>query len=140
MIDVDERIRAEVDRLVPAPSGFAADWGDVLTRSGPSRPSRAGRRRLLVLAATVAAVLAVIAATPLGAALARTLDDFSAWITGDAGSPASPAEQRAFQEANGRSWAASPPGQSCAGCSRRPSATRSSRSTGSAAATRSASA
>ena len=54
MIDVDERIRAEVDRLVPAPSGFAADWGDVLTRSGPSRPSRAGRRRLLVLAATVA--------------------------------------------------------------------------------------
>ena len=110
MIDVDERIRAEVDRLVPAPSGFAADWGDVLTRSGPSRPSRAGRRRLLVLAATVAAVLAVIAATPLGAALARTLDDFSAWIAGDPGSPASPAEQRAFQEANGRSWAGFPAG------------------------------
>ncbi len=110
MIDVDERIRAEVDRLSPAAAGFAADWDDVVARSGMTRPRRGARRKLLLLAATFATALAVVAATPLGAAIARTLDDFSAWISGEPGSPASPSAQQAFQDANARSWAGFPSG------------------------------
>jgi hypothetical protein len=49
-------------------------------------------------------------ATPLGAAIGRTFDGFSAWITGSPGTPASPQVQRAFENANARSWAGFPPG------------------------------
>jgi hypothetical protein len=62
-----------------------------------------------VAAAALAACAAVVAATPLGAAIGRTLGDFSAWITGTPGTPVSTAEQEAFQRANARSWAAFAP-------------------------------
>lgn len=108
MTDVDQRIREEVDRLLPLPAGVVPDWHDVRVRARSARRPRPGRK-LVLLAATLAAAVAVLAATPLGAALVRTLGDFSAWIAGEPGTPASPAEQQAFQEANERSWAGFPP-------------------------------
>ena len=48
--------------------------------------------------------------TPLGAAIERTLDGFSAWLTGEPGTPASEQEQNAFDQANARSCAAFPAG------------------------------
>jgi len=102
MNDVDVLARAEVAALLPIPTGVRPDWDDVVRRA------RLPRRRLMdavVLAAAVGALAIAAAASPLGAALVRTLDDFSAWIRGEPGQPASPAEQQAFQEANARSWA-----------------------------------
>jgi hypothetical protein len=101
MNDVDALARAEVAALLPIPSGAAPDWDDVVRRA------RFPRRRLpraAVLAAAVVAFAVAAAASPLGAALVRTFDDFSAWIRGEPGEPASPAEQQAFQAANARSW------------------------------------
>lgn len=109
MIDADERIREEVERLLPLPAGFAADWHDVVVRARAARGPGV-RRKVGLLTATLAATMAILAATPLGAAIARTLGDFSAWMIGEPGTPASPVEQRAFQEANERSWAGFPPG------------------------------
>jgi hypothetical protein len=102
MNDVDALARAEVAALLPIPSGVRPDWDDVVRRA------RFPHRRLsraILLAAAVGALAVAAAASPLGAALVRTLDDFSAWIRGEPGQPASPAEQQAFQEANARSWA-----------------------------------
>jgi hypothetical protein len=102
MNDVDALARAEVAALLPIPSGARPDWDDVVRRA------RLPHRRLsraVVLAAALAAFAVAAAASPLGAALVRTFDDFSAWIRGEPGRPASPAEQQAFQEANARSWA-----------------------------------
>jgi hypothetical protein len=108
MIDVDQRIREEVDRLLRLPDGFAPDWRDVVARGG-TRRARGIRRKPFLLAVALAAAVAVVATSPLGGAIARTLGDFSAWIAGDPGTPASPAEQQAFQRANERSWVGFPP-------------------------------
>jgi hypothetical protein len=102
MNDVDALARAEVAALLPIPSGVQPDWEDVLRRA---RLPHRGLWRAAVLAAAVGAFAVAAAASPLGAALARAFDDFSAWIRGEPGQPASPAEQQAFQEANARSWA-----------------------------------
>ena len=102
MNDIDALARAEVAALLPIPSSVRPDWDDVVRRA------RFPHRRLsraAVLAAVVGAFAVAAAASPLGAAHVRTLDDFSAWIRGEPGQPASPAEQQAFQEANARSWA-----------------------------------
>lgn len=48
--------------------------------------------------------------SPVGGAIARGFGDFSAWLTGSPGEPASEAEQRAFDEANERSWMGFPDG------------------------------
>src|SRR5262249_16858926 len=85
-----------------------SDWSDVLRRVEP-RPMT--RRRTLLLGIALASVVAVVAlATPLGAAIVHRVGDFSAWLTGEPGSPASKAEQRAFSRANARSWLGFPPG------------------------------
>jgi hypothetical protein len=102
MNDVDALARAEVAALLPIPSGVRPDWEDVVRRA---RPGRRRLSRAAVLVATAGTLAVVVAASPLGAALVRTFDDFSAWIRGEPGRPASPAEQQAFQEANARSWA-----------------------------------
>jgi hypothetical protein len=102
MNGIDALARAEVAALLPIPPGARPDWDDVVRRA------RFRRRRLsrpAILAAAVAAFAVAAAGSPLGAALVRTLDDFSTWIRGEPGQPASPAEQQAFQEANARSWA-----------------------------------
>src|SRR5581483_10732098 len=110
MIDVEPLIRDEFATRDPLPASLRGDWGDVLSRV--QRPTRQrGRRPLQLLIAAAAAGLAVAClATPLGAALGRGLDGFSAWLTGSPGTPASPQAQQAFEQANARSWAGFPAG------------------------------
>lgn len=120
MIDVEPLIRDEFSSLDPLPPGAEGDWQDVLMRVqrqqrrrlrivGHQRPGIA-RRPVQIAVAAVAALAIVSTATPLGAAIGRTFDGFSAWLTGSPGTPASPEAQQAFEEANARSWAAFPPG------------------------------
>jgi hypothetical protein len=107
MIDVEELLRTELPGLA---SGRALpDWDAVVEGSGLLR-QRARRRRLTAGAALLAAAATISLATPLGAAIARGLDGFSAWITGEPGSPASTQEQRSFDRANARSWVSFPTG------------------------------
>ena len=106
MIDVDDTLRSELHRLVPVDS--RRDWGEVVARSGLKRER--ARRRWSIGAVVVIAAVAVGIATPLGAAIGRGLDDFSAWLTGEPGTPASEIEQREFEAANARSWLGFPRG------------------------------
>ncbi|HYZ79585.1 MAG TPA: hypothetical protein VE596_19660 [Gaiellaceae bacterium] len=103
MIDVDQRLREELDLLAPATPG--PDWDGVLRLAGRRR------RRFAVAAAVVAAAACgILVATPLGAGIVHGLGGFSAWLTGQPGEPASPKEQRAFEQANARSWLGFPAG------------------------------
>ena len=106
MIDVDDTLRSELNRLVPVDS--RRDWGEVVARSGLKRER--ARRRWSIGAVILIAAVAVGVATPLGAAIGRGLDDFSAWLTGEPGTPASESEQREFEAANARSWLGFPRG------------------------------
>jgi hypothetical protein len=106
MIDVENVLRTELPRL--ADDQALPDWDAVLAGSGLRRER--GRRRLTAGAALVLAAAVVGLATPLGAAIARGLDGFSAWITGQPGSPASSRQQRSFDRANARTWVAFPKG------------------------------
>jgi hypothetical protein len=110
MIDVEPLIRDEFAARDPLPASLRGDWGDVLARV--HRPTRQwGRRPLQLMIAAAATGLAVAClATPLGAAIGRGFDGFSAWLTGSPGTPASPQAQQAFEQANARSWAAFPAG------------------------------
>jgi hypothetical protein len=110
MIDLDELIRDEFGRLDPLPLGMTDDWGDVLLRASRSpQQERRGRRPSLAAFAVLFSIAIVTSAvTPLRAAIGREFDDFSAWISGAPGTPASPAEQQRFEAANARSWAAFP--------------------------------
>jgi hypothetical protein len=107
MIDVDERLREELDLLAPAVAG--PDWSGVLKLAAHGR-RRARRRSALAVAVLAAALCGVLVATPLGGAIVHGLGGFSAWLTGQPGSPASKEEQRAFDEANARSWLKFPAG------------------------------
>jgi hypothetical protein len=106
MNDVDDKLRAELDRLVPSDSRL--DWGEIAARSGLKRER--ARRRLVIGAAVAIATVVIGVASPLGAAIGRGLDDFSAWLTGEPGTPASESEQRAFESANARTWLRFPDG------------------------------
>jgi hypothetical protein len=106
MIDLDDRLRSELDELVPYDS--RQDWSEVVTRSGLARERRRMRWALSVGALVAAGLL--VAATPLGAGLARGLEDFSSWLTGEPGTRASEQEQRDFDQANARSWLRFPQG------------------------------
>jgi len=107
MIDVEPLIGASFDRMFPVPA-VAADWNDVLRRADAAhrRPQRRVRLALVLAALLVAAV----AVSPLGAGIAHSLSDFSGWLQGSPGKPASPSAQRAFDRANGKSWAGFPRG------------------------------
>lgn len=102
MIDVEDIVRAELDRLLPPVGG--PDWTDVLRLAGTSDR----RRRRAALAATCAivagAAAAITLATPLGAAIAHGLGGFSAWLSGEPGSPAPSSQQRAFARANAHAY------------------------------------
>jgi hypothetical protein len=106
MIDVDDTLRSELNRLVPIDS--RRDWAEVVARSGLKRER--ARRWWALGAVIVIAAVAIGVATPLGAAIGRGLDDFSAWLTGEPGTPASESEQREFEAANARSWLGFPRG------------------------------
>lgn len=105
-IEFDPVLAAELAELVPLDEAAPGDWLDVERRA---RMPKRGRRRLLI-AATLAATLAGLLVTPFGGAVARGIEDFSSWLTGSAGRPATEAEQRAFDDENARSWSAFPPG------------------------------
>jgi hypothetical protein len=108
VIDVEDLLGAELDRLLPAVSG--PDWAEVLRLAGTSERRR--RRATLVgtCAILAAAAAAIVLATPLGAAIARSFGGFSAWISGQPGSPAPKAQQRAFAHANAHSFLGFPAG------------------------------
>jgi hypothetical protein len=107
MIDAELQVKQSFGRLWPEPDP-EQDWDAILLRWGV----RAGRARPRVAAAivVVAALAAVLAATPLGATIARSLWDFPAWLHGHPGSPASSQAQKEFERANARSWTAFPKG------------------------------
>ena len=107
MIDVEQRLRDELDLLAPVPPG--PDWDGVLKLAARDRV-RVRRLVAGVVAVFVAALLGIFVATPLGGAIVHGLGGFSAWLTGQPGSPASEEEQRAFDEANARSWLKFPAG------------------------------
>lgn len=108
MTGFDLLIRDELAPLLPLPD-VRPDWGDVVRRARPKRRAVAGRRMALV-AAGLAAALVIALVTPVGAAIGHLLGDFSAWVSGEPGTPASPAEQQEFQQANERSWTQFAPG------------------------------
>jgi hypothetical protein len=116
MIDVEPLIRIELDRELPLPSGERADWSDVLLRSGLTAGSTRSRRfrwrrsRVAALALAIAAAAVVAVASPVRSAILEGFDGFSAWLTGQPGTPASSGEQQAFEDANARSWTGFPPG------------------------------
>ena len=110
MIDVEQVLRDELDRLTPVPG--PADWSEVLALAGHSR-ARAGQRWAVAIgafAAIAGVIVAVAVATPLGAAIAHDLGGFSAWISGEPGTPAPKPAQQAFARANARSWHGFPTG------------------------------
>ena len=107
MNDVDDILRTELARLVPI-TNTGSDWDAVASRAGLRRERT--RRRAAAFGALVAATAVVGLVTPLGGAIARGLDGFSAWLTGQPGSPVSQKEQQDFDRANARSWLAFPKG------------------------------
>lgn len=112
MIDVEPLIREAFVSLDPLPPGANGDWQDVLGRvqSPIRRRPRITRRTLQVAIAVAVALVIASVTTPLGAAIGRTFDGFSSWISGSPGTPASPKAQQAFEKANARSWVGFPPG------------------------------
>src|SRR6478609_4143609 len=110
MIDVEETLRAELDRLVPVAAG--PNWAEGLQLAGHrNQPALRRRPRSLAIVIAVAGAAAALAlATPLGAAIARSLSGFSTWVSGEPGSPAPNADQRAFARANARTWLGFPAG------------------------------
>jgi hypothetical protein len=107
MTESELTLREVLGGLVPE-QAENAEWDDVMRRAGVPRKS-GWRRRALVLALAVAA-LTGLAASPVGTAIADGVGGFAAWIRGEPGSPASPAEQRAFERANERTWVRFAPG------------------------------
>jgi len=109
MTSLEERMRQGLDVLVPSPDDVPMSWEDALRRAERA-PVRVGRplvtrgRGVALALALAAAALVVLALSPVGGAIARGFGDFSAWLTGSPGEPASQAEQRAFDKANKRSW------------------------------------
>lgn len=106
MIEVDDTLRAELNRLVVIDP--RSDWNEIVARAGLKRERR--RRRWLACAAVAAAATVLGIATPLGSPVVRGIDDFSAWLAGEPGSPVSEKEQREFEAANARSWLGFPQG------------------------------
>jgi hypothetical protein len=107
--ELETQVRSQLDRLVPMPDGSDASWADAVRRG--ERGSRDRARRGLQLAAALAGAAAlVLALTPLGGAIGRGIGDFSAWLSGQPGEPASQSEQAEFEQANKRAWGGFPEG------------------------------
>jgi hypothetical protein len=110
MLDVDPRVRDELERLLPLPDENGSEWNAVLRRLDGPTGRRPRRLLVVVLAVAATAVVGAAAVSPVGGAVARGVGDFSAWLAGVPGDPASEEEQRSFEEANALSWARFPDG------------------------------
>ncbi len=99
MTDIERAMRAEVAGLLPVPAG-GPNWENVAARAG----TRSRRRWVVAVALAAALAVATVMATPLGAEIGGTLGDFTSWVRGEPGTPASAEEQQEFQRANERSW------------------------------------
>jgi hypothetical protein len=109
-IEPSEQTRADARaRLFDAIGGGNGSVA-VPVRLAPPRPLRRRRRTAAILVAAVGVAIVLALATPLGAEIARSLGGFSSWITGQPGSPAPQADQRAFARANARTWLGFPAG------------------------------
>lgn len=107
MIDADDTLREEMAKIVPA--FRPGNWDEVLAIAGHA-PTRPVRRWAAVAAFAVTAALVVSVATPLGASILHGVGNFSSWLTGEPGTPASTKAQQAFNRANARSWIGFPTG------------------------------
>jgi hypothetical protein len=107
--------------VLVAPFDDQGDWEGILAQAlAVDAAERRTRRPLwrrprvvpvVGVCALVAAGLATVAlATPLGSAIAHGIGGFSAWISGEPGSPAPKGAQQAFDKANARSWLGFPSG------------------------------
>ena len=106
MIDIDALITRELEQLVPI--NGTPDWaGVVAAASAPARRRRRGATVAVVLAFTV---IAVVLATPLGAAIARGVGGFSDWLTGTLAHLPRSRRQTSFAAANAHSWLGFPKG------------------------------
>ena len=103
--EFDPSVARMLDRYT-WPTERSTDWQDVLGRSDLVEPRR--KRRTLLLAAALLALLTLALATPLGGAIRRSVSDFSDWLAGTPGAPVSVEEQQAFDKANQKSWAGFP--------------------------------
>ena len=110
MVDADAVILDELGRLAPLGGIESADWADVLRRANAGGVPSPRRRRRLVVALSFALVVLAVAVSPLGAAIGREFGNFSDWLTGSPGKPASSVAQRAFARANVRAYAGFPAG------------------------------
>jgi hypothetical protein len=105
-MSAEPHLRDELDRLVPTVG--TPDWNDVLGRARAR--GRRARIRIGLAAGALFATATLAVVTPLGTAIVDGVGDFSAWLTGQPGEPVSVEEQRAFDEANARSWLGFPQG------------------------------
>ena len=132
----DEFTQTIVQRFTPPADNVTPDWEDVLRRARidasaslersaalngkagwvagallpTQRRQRFRSRRSLAAGLTVVFAVATLAlVTPVGPAIARAVGDFTSWLSGNPGEPASPSEQGAFTRAT-RSWTGFPSG------------------------------
>jgi hypothetical protein len=135
-MNTDADLKGLLEAEFPLRDGLPLDWEDVLRRAPFASASLAGnassngsrtplgndaatrvprrrrlwsRRRLAVVVALVASTALVAAVTPAGSAIERTFTNFADWLSGEPGTPASSAQQRAFDRAI-RSWNGFPQG------------------------------
>ncbi|MBA3366917.1 MAG: hypothetical protein H0U03_14240 [Actinobacteria bacterium] len=106
MIDTEPRLRERLKELAGPLDESGADWDAVRRRLDATPRTTSWRLVLATAAAAVAAV--VIAVTPVGGGLVRSVGDFSAWLRGQPGQPASEAEQRELAEESARAWTGFP--------------------------------
>jgi hypothetical protein len=96
MNEFSSHVFDQLDAYTPQPQGLP-DWPDVV--------ARAKRARVRGLVVVLAAALTLFGSA---AAVTAALGGFDRWLSGEPGEPAPSAEQRAFEAANGRSWASFP--------------------------------
>ena len=82
--------------LLVAPFSHDGDWDEIVQRASAYERQPTRRRRRLLVSLVAAALVVIALATPVGGAIVRGLGDFSDWLTGHPGTPASQSERKAF--------------------------------------------
>jgi Sigma-70 region 2 len=96
MNEFSSHVFDQLDAYTPEPRALP-EWDDVV--------ARAHKARVRGLVVVFAAALTLFGSA---AAVTAALGGFDRWLSGEPGKPASSAEQKIFETANGRSWAAFP--------------------------------